>query len=246
VLRIAVTGATGHLGQVMLTHLTRLGVQFTTIGRRIPTNLRADVIFHLAAPNHKDAQACSQFTAFNQDLRLWTDRNSAQVINTASWWQHAGPDAESLFYTQAKAAQQVMFADHTTLTLFSVYGDAQRDNRGFIPQLLQHLEGRKALLGVSDQARDFIHTDDVCGAYMAAIGAPVGNYDIGTHLALSPETLLQVFSDDIVGLYVDKPDARCHWPNQRLPKWCAETAVTSYIAKTSRSSSWQLQTATAL
>jgi nucleoside-diphosphate-sugar epimerase len=245
-MRVAVTGATGHLGQVMLAHLTELGVEFTPVGRRIPDNLRADVVFHLAAPNHKDAEACTNFTYFNEDLVTWAERNSAHVINTGTWWQHAGVDAESLIYTRTKAAQQDMFKDHTTLTLYSVYGDAERDNRGFIPQLLQHLTGKKTLLGVSDQPRDFIHTSDVCTAYMAAISAPVGNYDIGTHLALSPQTLLQIFSDDHVGLYVDTPDATCHWPNQRLPKWFAETAVTSYIAQTFRRAAWQSPTGIAV
>lgn len=233
-MRVAVTGATGHLGQAMLAHLTALGVEFTPVGRQIPENLRADVVFHLAAPNHKDAQACTQFTYFNEDLVTWADRNSVPVINTATWWQHAGIDAESLIYTRTKAAQQYMFDGHTTLTLFSVYGEAGRDNRGFVPQLLQHLSGKKRLTGASIQPRDFIHTDDVCAAYLAAILAPVGNYDIGTYLALSPQRLLQIFSDDKIGGYDDQPNATCHWPNQRLPRWFAETAVTSYIARTQR------------
>lgn len=239
-MRVAVTGASGHLGQAMLAHLTALGVEFTPVGRRIPATLRADVVFHLAAPNHKDAQACADFTYFNEDLVVWAGKNSAQIINTGTWWQHAGLEAESLFYTRTKAAQQMMFADHTTLTLFSVYGDPMRDGRGFIPQLVKHLAGEKRLSGASVQPRDFIHTADVCTAYMAAISAPVGNYDVGTYLALSPMRLFQIFSDDPLPVYVDDPDAICHWPNKRLPQWLAETAVTSYIAQTfKRSAPWQ-------
>ena len=231
-MRVAVTGASGHLGRTMLTYLTELGIEFTPVGRRIPATLRADVVFHLAAPNHRDAEACSQFTYFNEDLITWSDCNSVPVINTATWWQHAGTDAESLFYTRTKAAQQQMFDGHTTLTLFSVYGDPIRDGRGFIPQLVGHLAGEKPLSAASTQPRDFIHANDVCTAYMAAISAPVGNYDIGTYLALSPMRLFQIFSDDPMPLHVDDPDAMCHWPNQRLPQWLAETAVTSYIAQT--------------
>jgi nucleoside-diphosphate-sugar epimerase len=233
-MRVAVTGASGHLGLAMSEHLTALGVEFTPVAQQIPANLRADVVFHLAAPNHRDAQACTQFTYFNEDLVTWSDRNSVPVINTATWWQHAGIDAESLFYTRMKAAQQVMFDGHTTLTLYSVYSDAERDNRGFIPQLLKHLSGQKRLTEASIQPRDFIHTDDVCAAYLAAISAHVGNYDIGTYLALSPQRLLQIFSDDKVERHQDQPNATCHWPNQRLPRWFAETAVTSYIARTQR------------
>lgn len=235
-MRVAVTGASGHLGQAMLPRLTQAGVEFTPVGREIPKDLRADVVFHLAAPNHRDAQACTQFTYFNEELVNWSDKNSVPVINTATWWQHAGVQAESLFYTRTKAAQQHMFEGHTTLTLYSVYGDTERHNRGFIPQLLHHITGHTALSVASNQPRDFIHTSDVCAAYMAAISAPVGNYDIGTHLALSPQRLLQVFCDDKVGLYVDQPDATCHWPNQRLPHWFAEIAVCSYIAKKYRRS----------
>lgn len=235
-MHIAVTGASGHLGQAMLAHLSGLGVDFTQVGREIPKDLRADVVFHLAAPDPRDAQACTNFTYFNEDLVRWSDKNSVSVINTGSWWQHAGTTAQSLFYTRTKAAQQSMFAGHTTLTLFSVYGEAMRNGRGFIPQLLQHITGREALTEASDHARDFIHTDDVCNAYMAAISAPVGNYDIGTHLALSPQRLLQVFSDDKVPLFDDQLDAICHWPNQRLPHWFAEIAVCSYIARSYRRS----------
>ena len=238
-MRVAVTGASGHLGQAMLPRLTQAGVEFTPVGRHIPTNLRADVVFHLAAPNHRDGQACADFTYFNEDLVVWSEKNSVPVINTGTWWQHAGFEAESLFYTRTKAAQQRMFEGHTTLTLYSVYGDAERDDRGFIPQLLQHLTGRKALSAASNQPRDFIHTDDVCNAYMAAISAPVGTYDIGTHLALSPMQLLQMFRNDVVPIYMDQPEATCHWPNQRLPHWFAETSVITHIHQSYEETQWQ-------
>jgi nucleoside-diphosphate-sugar epimerase len=228
-MRVGVTGASGHLGQTMLAHLAQAGIDFTPIGRDIPQDLRADVIFHLAAPNLKEPEACTSFTYFNEDLVMWAERNSAQVINTASWWQHAGIEAESLFYTRTKAAQQSMFAGHTTLTLFSVYGDPVRDDRGFIPQLIRHLTGFKALTAASNQPRDFIHANDVCTAYLTAISAPVGNYDIGTHLALSPMQLLAMFRNDIVPLHIDQPSATCHWPNQRLPHWFAQTSVITHI-----------------
>jgi nucleoside-diphosphate-sugar epimerase len=238
-MRVAVTGASGHLGQAMLAHLTQAGIDFTPIGRDIPQDLRADVVFHLAAPNHKDAQACTQFTYFNEDLVIWSDKNSVPVINTGTWWQHAGPDAKSLLYTRTKAEQQRMFDGHTTLILYSLYGNAERDDRGFIPQLVQHLTGFKALSAASDQPRDFIHTDDVCTAYLAAISAPVATYDIGTHLALSPMQLLAMFRNDTVPLYIDQPPAICHWPNQRLLHWFAQTSVISHIHNAYEETQWQ-------
>jgi len=230
-MRIAVTGASGHLGQEMLLTLAQAGADFVPVGRQIPNDLRADVVFHLAAPDHKDGQACTDFTYFNEDLVNWAEKHSARVINAGTWWQHAGPDAKSLFYTRTKAAQQRMFEDHTTLVLYSVYGDPVRDDRGFIPQLLQHLTGKKSLSGASSQPRDFVHTRDVCDAFLAALWAPVGIYDVGTRLALSPRQLLRVFSDDDVPNYIDQPQAICHWPNQRLPRWSALTAVTTHIAE---------------
>lgn len=238
-MRVAVTGASGHLGQAMLPRLTQAGVEFTPVGREIPKDLRADVVFHLAAPNHRDAQACTEFTYFNEDLVNWSDKNSVPVINTGTWWQHAGLDAKSLLYTRTKARQQSMFAGHTTLILYSVYGNAERDDRGFIPQLVRHLTGFKALTAASDQPRDFVHTDDVCTAYMTAISAPVGTYDIGTHLALSPMQLLRMFRNDVVPIHIDQPPATCHWPNQRLPHWFAETSVISHIHNAYEETQWR-------
>lgn len=56
----------------------------------------ADVVFHLAAPDHRDLDATAAFRSFNEDLRVWSDKHSVPVINTATWWQHAGEDAEAL------------------------------------------------------------------------------------------------------------------------------------------------------
>lgn len=233
-MRVAITGATGHLGHAMVSYLARRNVDLYLVGHNVPDYMRADVVFHLAAPNHKDEQACSTFTYFNEDLITWADKHSVPVINTATWWQHAGLESELLYYTRIKAAQQVMFTGHTTLTLYSIYGDALRGGRGFVPQLVDHLAGRSRLAGASVEPRDFIHVDDVCRAYMAAIDAPVDVYDVGTYLALSPMRLAQVFTDEPIAIYPDNPTALCHWPNKRLPGWRAGIAVTQYITQALR------------
>ena len=233
-MRIAVTGATGYLGRYMVGYLSRRNIDLYLVGHSIPDYMQADVVFHLAAPNHKDEQACATFSYFNEDLVTWANKHSVPVINTATWWQHAGFEAELLYYTRVKAAQQAMFDGHTTLTLFSIYGDALRGGRGFVPHLVDHLAGRGRLAGASVEPRDFIHVDDVCRAYMAALDAPVGVYDVATYLALSPMRLAQVFTDDPIAVYPDNPTALCHWPNQRLPAWRAEVAVTQYIAQALR------------
>lgn len=230
-MRVGITGATGHLGQAMMRYLMYRNVDVYLVGHTVPDFMRADVVFHLAAPNHRDKAACSQFTYFNEDLVLWSDKHSVPVINTATWWQHAGAEAELLFYTRTKAAQQQMFAGHTTLTLYSIYGESVRSNRGFVPQLVEHLAGRRTLTAASTEARDFVHVDDICRAYLAAIEAPVDVYDVATYLAISPMRLAQVFTDDPMDVWPDEPSALCHYPNKRLPGWRAEIAVTQYIAQ---------------
>lgn len=230
-MRIAVTGATGHLGQAMVRNLMLSGHDLYLVGHTVPEHMRADVVFHLAAPDHRDAQACTQFTYFNEDLRTWSDKHSVPVINTASWWQHAGQDAEILIYTITKAEQQRMFTGHTTLTLFSIYGESVRSSRGFVPQLIEHLQGGKKLTAASVEPRDWVHFDDVCSAFLAAIDAPVNVYDVATYVQLSPMRLAQAFTDELLDIWPDEPSALCHYPNERLPGWIARTAVTQHIAE---------------
>jgi nucleoside-diphosphate-sugar epimerase len=230
-MRIAITGVTGHLGQSMVRFLSRSEHDLYLVGRTVPDHMTADVVFHLAAPDHRDHEACSTFTYFNEDLLTWSDKHGVPVINTASWWQHAGTQAETMFYTVTKAAQQQMFADHTTLTLFSIYGESVRSSRGFVPQLINHLRGEKKLAAASVEPRDWVHFDDVCRAYLAAIDAPVGVYDVATYVQLSPMRLAQAFTDDQLDIWTDEPSALCHYPNERLPGWVARKAVTQHIAE---------------
>lgn len=230
-MRVAITGATGHLGHAMVWHLMRQDIEVHLVGRTVAQHMRADVVFHLAMPKHTDEQACTQFTYFNEDLWTWANKHSVPVINTATWWQHAGQDAETHLYTVTKAAQQQMFAGHTTLTLFSVYGNPMRDGRGFIPQLIGHLRGAHTLAGASTQERDWIYAGDICRAYMAALDAPVGVYDVATYLPISPMQLAQVFTDEHIDPYPEPLDALVHYPNARLPDWRATTAVTAFIAQ---------------
>lgn len=163
-MRVAVTGATGYLGQTMVSWLARRNVDVFLVGHRIADYMRADVVFHLAAPDHRNDQACVEFTYFNEDLATWASNHSVPVINTASWWQHAGVNAESLIYTRTKCGQQSMFADQTTLTLFSVYGPTARSTHGFVPQLIAHLRGQHRLVEASTEPRDWIHVEDICRA----------------------------------------------------------------------------------
>jgi nucleoside-diphosphate-sugar epimerase len=229
-MRVAITGATGHLGQAMVRYLMRRNIDVYLVGHRVTDFMRADVVFHLAAPDHRNESDCATFTYFNEDLIRWSEKHSVPVINTATWWQHAGFESELLFYTRVKTAQQAIFAGHTTLTLFSIYGESARSGRGFVPQLIEHLAGRGTLRAASLEPRDWVHMDDVCRAFMAALDAPADVYDVATYLQLSPMKLAQVFTDEPLEVWTDEPSALCHYPNNRLPGWRAEIAVTQYIA----------------
>jgi nucleoside-diphosphate-sugar epimerase len=239
-MRVAITGATGHLGHAMVGYLSRLNVDVFLVGHRISDLMRADVVFHLAAPDHRDHDAIAAFTSFNEDLRTWSDKHSVPVINTATWWQHAGEQAQALDYTRLKAAQQQLFSDHTTLTLYSVYGESARSARGFIPQLIGHLTGSHKVTAASIEQRDWIHMQDVCRAFLAAQHAPVGVFDVATYLKLSPMALAMIFTDEPMATWPDEPSAHCYYPNSRLPGWRAEIAVTQYIAEALRQEeAWQ-------
>jgi nucleoside-diphosphate-sugar epimerase len=233
-MRVAITGATGHLGQAMVRYLIYRNIDVYLVGHRVTDFMRADVVFHLAAPDHRNESDCKTFTYFNEELLTWSDKHSVPVINTATWWQHAGFESELLPYTRIKAAQQVMFAGHTTLTLFSIYGESARSSQEFVPQLIGHLTGRQPLRAASLEPRDWVHLDDVCRAFMAALDAPVDAYDVATYLSLSPMKLAQVFTDQPLEVWADEPSALCHYPNKRLPGWRAEIAVTQYIAQALR------------
>ena len=241
-MKVAVTGATGYLGQTMVSWLARRNVDVFLVGHRIADYMRADVVFHLAAPDHRNEQECVEFTYFNEDLATWASNHSVPVINTATWWQHAGVDAESLIYTRTKCGQQSMFADQTTLTLFSVYGATARSTHGFVPQLITHLRGQQSLAAASIEARDWIHVEDICRAFWTAIEAPVGVYDVATYLQISPMDLARVFTDEVLMVYPDKPSAVCTYTGQRLPGWRARIAVTQYIAEALEEQTWQSPT----
>jgi nucleoside-diphosphate-sugar epimerase len=198
------------------------------IGRAVAEDLQADVIWHLAAPNHRDEQDCRDFMRFNELVAA----TGVPVINTGTWWQYAGDEAAQLQYTNIKQAQQEMFA--TTLVLFSVYGQTTRQARGYIPQLIEHANGGKQLLGASRQQRDWVHVEDICQAFLAASAAPPGVYDIGTGTTFSPHELALALTGCPLPDYVEFPNCAPRYVNQPLPGWRPRMDVLWYARSHTR------------
>jgi len=70
----------------------------------------------------------------------------------------------------------------TTLRLYSPYGPYEAPTR-LIPTLIEHgLRGELPPMANPDNARDFVHVDDVCDAFIRAASMPHGGqiYNVGT------------------------------------------------------------------
>ena len=222
-MRVAVTGASGHLGQYICNRLKFSGHQVTPIGRQFPKDLEADIIWHLAAPNHRDDHDCAQFMWFNDAVAT----SGIPVINTGTWWQYAGPEAAGMYYTRIKQAQQAMF--DTTLILFSVYGSQSRTDRGFVPQLIGYANGVNNLAGASRQQRDWVHVSDVFTAFLAATWSPAGVYDIATGTTFSPYELTLAMVGQPLPDYEQFPNCAPNYDNQQLANWDHKLDVLFYM-----------------
>ena len=222
-MRVAVTGASGHLGQYVCQRLKLSGHKVIAIGRQFPKDLKADIIWHLAAPNHRDDNDCSQFMRFNDAVAA----SGIPVINTGTWWQYAGQEASGLYYTRIKQMQQEMF--DTTIVLFSVYGSRPRMARGFIPQLIGYANGVNSLSGASRQQRDWVHVSDVFTALLAATWSPAGVYDIATGTTFSPYELALAVVGESLPDYQEFPNCAPHYANQQLTNWDHKVNVLTYI-----------------
>ena len=224
---IGVTGATGHLGRHLVNHVVRSGHTVVPIGRTWDDDVEVDALLHLAAPDHRDEDAIRAFAPLNERIVRWSQATGTRVISTGTWWQYAGTEASSLSYTRLKAEQ--MDAFDTTLILFSVYGTTARSGRGFIPQLVTHCRGGRTLAGASHQRRDWTHADDVVRAYMAALGAPSGVYEVGVGSAYSPAELVRALTGETLPDYVEHPNCSPHHVYGWVPGWTPTIGVLSYL-----------------
>jgi nucleoside-diphosphate-sugar epimerase len=222
---IGVTGATGHLGSVILDMLP----DAEPIGRTIPDR-PFEAIIHTAAPDYRDDDAVITFRDFNLALEQHLDRHPPDaLIVTGSWWQHGIGSCRDVLYTRLKDEQVRMFPQAAHLIPYSIYGDDPRPGRGFIPQLIRAVNGDMTLTGLSDQPRDFIHVTDVALAHIRALDVPAGMYAVGSGIVISPRDLAAIFG--ILGppLPDEYPVAYPRYPRPWLPDWDLTVDVFEHI-----------------
>ena len=119
---IAVTGASGHLGSVLVEMLP----DAEPIGRSIPEHT-FDAIIHTAAPDYRDDDAVLAFRTFNAALEEHIEKHPPQVlIVTGSWWQHGIGSCRDVLYTRLKDEQARTFPQAVHLLPYSIYGDEPR------------------------------------------------------------------------------------------------------------------------
>lgn len=226
---IAVTGASGHLGRVLVPYLWERGHVVEPVGRLISPDLDAHVLIHAAAPDWRDDDAVRAFAPFNEAVARWAEVTGGRVINIGSWWQYADGDAADLAYSKMKDDQQAMFA--CTVIPFSIYGTAARDGRGFIPQLLNHVRGRGTVAAASTEPRDWLHARDLCDALRACLRAPDGIYEAATGVQYSAAQLLRAMTGERVPVWPDVPSCTPVYRHPRVPGWTPRTDVLSYLAR---------------
>ena len=223
---IGITGASGHLGSVLLDMLP----DSEPIGRAIPDR-PFEAIIHTAAPNYRDATAVLNFRDFNRALEDHIRKYPPDVlVVTGSWWQHATGNCRDLLYTMMKTEQTRTFREATHVLPFSIYGDQARPGRGFIPQLIQAITSGVPLKGLSPEPRDFIHVTDVALAHIRALDAPRGTYLAGTGQVTTPWDLAHRYG--ITGPdYLEPFSAIPVYSVPFVPGWTPTVTVEEHISE---------------
>lgn len=222
---IGVTGASGHLGREIM----RLLPEATPIGRSMPPE-RHNVIIHCAAPDYRDYGSVHLFHHFINELREYHYRHQPKLVVIGSWWQYAQGTCRTLPYTLQKTYQTFLFHDAVHVVPYSIYGDEARPGRGFIPNLIEALQGRQTIQQVSHELRDFIHVTDAATAAIWAMSMPPGIYSAQTRTYLTPEHIAARFSIT-APRYDEQPTAHPNMALPMLPGWRAQTDVIEHITQ---------------
>ena len=148
---------------------------------------------------------------------------------------HAPGESEALepnsSYAVAKASATLLLrhlavsrgARFVTLRLYSAYGPFEEPTR-LVPRLaVLGLSGRLPPLVNPDVARDFVHVDDVCDAFLAAAGEPDQEagavYNVGTGVQTTIREAVDV-TRRVLGL-----DEQPQWGTMAERKWDTTTWV---------------------
>lgn len=228
-MRVAVTGATGHLGRVLVPYLASHGHAVTVVGRELGSPA-CDVLVHLAAPNHRDASAVNRFLRYVADIDQWASMTHTRVVSCGSWWQYAGGEASTRDYARMKATQQSWLGSFGPVLIpFSIYGDETRDGRGFIPQLVAARTGGPPLTEASRQRRSWVHVVDVARAFEQALAYPKrGAFELAGDRELSPSALALACGLSLPE-YQDDPSALIEHRHPRLPGWHPTVDVLDHV-----------------
>lgn len=221
---IGVTGASGHLGSVIVGMLTNP----LPIGRIMPEQ-PVNGLIHCAAPDYRNESAVGEFTDYVMDVRDYVQRYDIRnVVIVGSWWQHAEGNCRTLLYTHLKDMQARLFSNRVHVIPYSIYGDDARPGRGFIPQLIRAMNSGPPLAGLSNEPRDFIHVTDVARACIAALAAPRGTYLAATR---NPETPRQIAARYGVTApdYAEHPSAYPTYGFPDVPSWAPQKALDAHI-----------------
>ena len=223
---IGVTGASGHLGSVLVDMLP----DAEPIGREIPDR-RFDAIIHTACPNYRDDKAIIEFRDYNRALEEHLLRFPPDVlIVTGSWWQHAEGSCRDSLYTRLKDEQIRIFREAVHVLPYSIYGEDPRPGRGFVPQLILAALGEITLAGLSEQPRDFIHVSDVALAHIRALDAPRGLYVAATRTLISPRDLAGLYGVS-AGPLAEYPEADPRYLVPQVPGWEPTVDVFRHISE---------------
>jgi nucleoside-diphosphate-sugar epimerase len=178
-----------------------------------------EVVFHLAAHGAYSWQ---------EDETAIRDTNLRGTENASEYGlkQHAPSEDEPLepnsAYAAAKAEASALALARgaVVLRLYSAYGPWEEPNR-LIPTLLARgLAGELPPLVSPLVARDFVHVDDVCEAFVRAAEAPAGRvYNVGSGRQTTVQEVVEA-TCRVLGL-----DAEPAWGSMANRTWDTETWV---------------------
>jgi nucleoside-diphosphate-sugar epimerase len=194
-----------------------------------------EVVFHLAAhgayswqEDEREILATNVLGTANVVQR--TDGCKVVVAGSSSEYgpkDHAPDEDEALdpdsAYGVAKAASTLYaaFRRAVVLRLYSVYGPWEEPNR-LVPTLLAHaLRGELPPLVSPRVARDFVHVDDVCEAFVRAADAaePGSVYNVGS----GRQTTIAEIVETVRRL--GRVDAEPRWSSMPDRSWDTDTWV---------------------